>query len=146
MAMLRARTEKHMGSTGKTGKRLTAAVSTTVQFEKFWTWLAGHANCILRAGTPEVVLLDQEDFHWTLITEDEQTLVVQLARAKELVGELLVFPAEIAYVQVEPAETDGEWLFECIVESETAREVAYHFVMAHEYEDGEHRREEKWTH
>jgi tRNA A-37 threonylcarbamoyl transferase component Bud32 len=93
-----------------------------------------------------LVLLDHEDFHWTLITEDEHTHVVQLARAKELVGELLVFPAEIAYVQVEPSETDGEWLFECVVESEKAREVAYHFVMAHEYEDGEHRREEKWTH
>ena len=130
---------------GSTGKRM-AAVATTVAFDKFWTWLAGHANCILRAGTPEVVLLDHDDFHWTLITEDEQTLVVQLARAKELVGELIVFPAEIAYVQVEPTEADGEWLFECIVENESAREVAYHFVMAHEYEDGEHRREEKWTH
>ena len=46
----------------------------------------------------------------------------------------------------EPTEADGEWLFECVVESEKAREVAYHFVMAHEYDDGEHRREEKWTH
>ncbi len=133
------------GDMGSTGKRL-AAVATTTSFDKFWTWLAGHANCILRAGTPEVVLIDHDDFHWTLITEDEQTHVVQLARAKELVGELLVFPAEIAYVQVEPTEADGEWLFECIIESEKAREVAYHFVMAHEYEDGEHRREEKWTH
>ena len=130
---------------GSTGKRL-AAVATTLGFDKFWAWLAGHANCILRAGTPEVVLLDHDDFHWTLITEDEHTLVVQLARAKDLVGELLVFPAEIAYVQVEPTENDGEWLFECIVETEKAREVAYHFVMAHEYEDSEHRREEKWTH
>jgi hypothetical protein len=128
-----------------TGKRL-AAVATTLSFDKFWTWLAGHANCIVRAGTPEVVLLDHDDFHWTLITEDDHTLVVQLARAKDLVGELLVFPADIAYVQVEPSETDGEWLFECVVETEKAREVAYHFVMAHEYEDGEHRREEKWTH
>src|SRR5438477_358466 len=92
-----------------TGKRL-AAVATTLSFEKFWAWLAGHANCIVRAGTPEVVLLDHDDFHWTLITEDDHTLVVQLARAKELVGELLVFPAEIAYVQVEPSETDGEFL------------------------------------
>jgi len=133
------------GDMGSTGKRL-AALATTLSFEKFWRWLAGHANCILRAGTPEAVLLDHDDFHWTLITEDEHTYVVQLARAKDLVGELLVFPAEIAYVQVEPGEVDGEWLFECIVESEKAREVAYHFVMAHEYEDGEHRREEKWTH
>ena len=37
--------------------------------------------------------------------------MVQLARAKDLVGELLVFPADVAYVQVEPSETDGVWLF-----------------------------------
>jgi len=128
-----------------TGKRL-AAVATTLPFEKFWKWLTGHANCIVRAGTPEVVLVDQDDFHWTLLAEDEHTLVVQLGRAKDLVGEILVFPQDIAYVQVEPTETDGEWLFECVVETEKAREIAYHFVMAHEYDDGEHRREEKWTH
>ena len=85
-------------------------------------------------------------FTGRLITEDEHTRVVQLARAKDLVGEMLVFSAEIAYVQVEPAEVDGEWLFECVVDNEKAREVAYHFVMSHEYDDGEHRREEKWTH
>jgi hypothetical protein len=129
-----------------TGKRLTAAVATTLTFEKFWTWLGGHANCIVRAGTPEAVLLDHDDFHWTLINEDDHTRVVQLARAKDLVGEMLVFSAEIAYVQVEPTEAEGEWLFECIIENEKQREVAYHFVMAHEYDDGEHRREEKWTH
>ena len=129
-----------------TGKRNLAAVATTLPFEKFWTWLQGHANCVVRAGTPEIVLIDHDDFHWTLISEDAHTKVVQLARAKDLVGEMLVFAAEIAYVQCEPTETDGEWLFECIIESEKAREVAYHFVMAHEYDDGEHRREEKWTH
>jgi hypothetical protein len=129
-----------------TGKRNLAAVATTLTFEKFWNWLQGHANCVVRAGTPEIVLIDHDDFHWTLISEDDTTKVVQLARAKDLVGEMLLFTAEIAYVQCEPAETDGEWLFECIIESEKAREVAYHFVMAHEYDDGEHRREEKWTH
>ena len=100
---------------GSTGKRL-AAVATTLTFDKFWQWLGGHANCIVRAGTPEVVLIDHDDFHWTLITEDDHTKVVQLARAKDLVGEMLVFSAEIAYVQVEPRETEGEWLFECIIE------------------------------
>ena len=83
-----------------TSKRL-AAVATPLSFDKFWTWLTGHANCIVRAGTPEAVLVDHEDFHWTLVAEDPTTLVVQLARAKDLVGELLVFPADIAYVQVE---------------------------------------------
>ncbi|HET9988866.1 MAG TPA: hypothetical protein VFQ65_10100 [Kofleriaceae bacterium] len=121
-------------------------MATTLTFDKFWQWLGGHANCIVRAGTPETVLLDHDDFHWTLVNEDDHTRVVQLARAKDLVGEMLVFSAEIAYVQVEPTEAEGEWLFECVVENEKTREVAYHFVMAHEYDDGEHRREEKWTH
>lgn len=128
-----------------TGKRLSAAVATTLTFDKFWQWITGHANCIVRAGTPETVLMDHDDFHWTLLSEDDHTKVVQLARAKDLVGELLVFSAEIAYVQVEQSETDGEWLFELIVENEKTREVAYHFVMAHEY-DEEHRREEKYMH
>lgn len=130
---------------GSSGKRL-ATVATTLTFEKFWQWLGGHANCILRAGTPEAVLLDHEDFHWSLITEPDGALVVQLSRAKELVGEIIVFPSEIAYVQQEAGEVEGEYLFECVVENEKAREVAYHFVMAHEYDDASHRREEKWTH
>src|ERR671935_111677 len=28
----------------------------TLSFGAFWTWLQAHPNCILRAGTPEVVL------------------------------------------------------------------------------------------
>ena len=128
-------------------KRLTA-VATTLTFDKFWTWLAGHVNCIVRAGTPEAALFDHEEFHWTLTAEDERTYVVQVARGKELVGELVVYPAEIAYVQTEPGEQEGEWLFECIVEGTDAREVAYHFLMAHEYE-ADHRKDtgaEKWKH
>ena len=133
---------------GSSKSRLTA-VATTLTFDKFWSWLAGHVNCIVRAGTPEAALFDHEEFHWTLTAEDERTLVVQVARGKELVGELVVYPAEIAYVQTEPGEQEGEWLFECIVEGESAREVAYHFLMAHEYE-AEHQRgaggAEKWKH
>jgi hypothetical protein len=127
-------------------KRLTA-VATTLTFDKFWTWLQAHVNCIVRAGTPEAALFDHEEFHWTLTVEDERTYVVQVARGKELVGELVVYPSEIAYVQTEPGEQEGEWLFECIVEGEAAREVAYHFLMAHEYE-ADHRATgaEKWKH
>ncbi len=125
-------------------KRITQ-VGATLSFDKFWQWLHGHVNCILRAGTPEAVLFDHEDFHWTIASEDDQTLIIQLARGKELVGEMVVFPSEIAYVQMEPTEQDGEWVFECVVEGENAREVAYHFVMAHEYETVEHKTD-KWTH
>src|SRR5690606_1905588 len=92
-------------------KRLTA-VATTIQFDAFWRWLGGHVNCILRAGTTEAVLFDHEDFHWTIADEDDHTRVIQVARGKELVGELVVFPAEISYIQMEPSETEGEWLFE----------------------------------
>jgi hypothetical protein len=112
-----------------------------LSFDKFWAWLAGHANCIVRAGTPEVVCSITTTFHWTLITEDDHTLVRPARPRQGSRRRAARVPAEIAYVQVEPSETDGEWLFECIVETEKAREVAYHFVMAHEYEDGEHRRE-----
>jgi len=126
-------------------KRLTP-IATTLKFDKFWRWMQGHQNCILRAGTPEVALFDREDLHWTLLVEDDTTHVVQLAHGKELVGELLVFPAEIAYVQAEPSEHEGEFLFECITETTEAREVTYHFVLAHEYDDATHVKTEKWTH
>ncbi len=134
---------------GMSSKRVTP-VATTLTFPKFWTWLQGHVNCIVRAGTPEVVLFDHDDFHWTLLAEDDTTRVVQLARGKELVGELVLFPTEIAYVQTEPGEQEGEFLFDCMIETESAREVAYHFVMAHPYETSEHPRAkaagDKWTH
>ena len=65
-----------------TNKRMTA-VATTMSFQKFWTWLQGHVNCIVRAGTPEAVLFDHEDFHWTVFAEDETTFLVQVARAQD---------------------------------------------------------------
>jgi hypothetical protein len=128
-------------------KRLTT-VATTLPFDKFWRWMQSHQNCILRAGTPEAVLFDREELHWNLLVEDDTTYVVQLAQGKDLLGELLVFPAEIAYVQAEPGEHEGEFLFECVNETTEAREVAYHFVLAHEYDDGGHpkSKSEKWTH
>ena len=39
-----------------TPSKRTTAVATTMAFQKFWTWLQGHVNCIVRAGTPESVL------------------------------------------------------------------------------------------
>ncbi|WP_045120716.1 hypothetical protein [Haliangium ochraceum] len=108
----------------------------TLPFEKFWSWLQAHANCILRAGTPDTVLFDHEDFHWHLAAEDDATLVVQLVRGKELVSEMILLANEVAYVQCEMSEGD-EYICECIMEGETSREVAYHFVMAHEYDEAE---------
>ena len=37
----------------------------TLTFDKFWTWIQAHPNCILRAGTPESVIFDDDDFAYT---------------------------------------------------------------------------------
>jgi hypothetical protein len=130
----------------KTPSKKIADVASTIPFDKFWTWLSGHANCLLRVGTPEVIILDQDDCHWMLRSEDGQHCVVQLCRAKDLIAELLLFSGEVAFVQSESGDSEGEFMFECVVESEHARQVAYHFVLSHEYDGAEHPREDKWTH
>jgi hypothetical protein len=118
--------------------------SVTLSFENFWVWLQAHSNCVLRAGTPEVTLFDHDDYHWHMAAEDDGVLLVQLIRGKELVGEIVVLSGEISYVQCEAGETE-EFVFECVVETEAAREVAYHFVMAHGYEERE-RDSGRWRH
>jgi hypothetical protein len=127
-----------------TSKRI-APQTSTLPFEKFWAWLQAHANCILRAGTPDAVLFDHEDYHWHLAAEDDTTLLVQLVRGKEMVGELVVLSSDIAYVQSEPGDAE-EHVFECVVETDAAREVAYHFVMAHEFDEAELKSGRPWTH
>jgi hypothetical protein len=117
----------------------------TLPFNKFWTWLQAHANCILRAGTPEVLLFDHEEYHWHLAAEDEMTLLVQLVRGKELIGEILILPADIAYVDSIVGESE-EVTFELIAETETTREAIYHFVMAHGYDEADQPTARRWTH
>lgn len=103
----------------------------TMPFDEFWSWLLAHPNCILRAGTPDSVLYDDEDLHWHLTTEDSNTLLVQVLRGKRLLGELLVDPEQISYVQIAPPERPDEHLFELMVENEQERFAAYHFVLLH---------------
>jgi hypothetical protein len=107
--------------------------ASTVGFEAFWTWLQTHPNCILRAGTPEAVVYDDDDLHWHFAAEGPDTLVVQLMRGKKLVGEIVVAPADVAYVQGVAGEED-EYVFELISESESDRVVSYHFVLSHGYD------------
>src|SRR6266545_790694 len=74
----------------------------TLPFEKFWAWLQGHSNCIVRAGTADMLLFDHDDYHWHLASDQEENaLLVQLVRGKDLVGEMVVMPNEITYVQFE---------------------------------------------
>jgi hypothetical protein len=118
-------------------KKTAEPAATTLSFDRFWGWLQAHPNCVLRAGTPEAVLYDDEDLHWHFTAEGPDTLLVQLIRGKRLVGELLVLPAEIAYVQGEPAEGEDEYVFELVSESESDRVAAYHFVLSHGFDEDE---------
>jgi len=107
----------------------------TLPFEQFWGWLVSHPNCILRAGTPEAVIYDDEDLHWHFAAEGGTTLLVQLVRGKRLTGELLVEPEQVSYVQGYSGEREGEYVFECVVEGETEQLAAYFFVLTHGYEN-----------
>ena len=108
----------------------------TLTFETFWAWVVAHPNCILRAGTPESVLYDDEEFHWHFATEGPHTLLVQVIRGKRLVGELLVEPEGVTYVQGAAGEREDEFVFELVTEAEGERTVAFFFVLTHGY-DGE---------
>ena len=106
----------------------------TLAFDPFWSWLTSHPNCILRAGTPETVLYDDDDLHWHFATEGASTRLVQVLRGKRLLGELLIEPEEVSYVQGAPGEEEGEFLFELVAESETEQAVSWFFWLAHGYD------------
>jgi len=106
-------------------------IRTTQQFDPFWQWLQRHTNCILRAGTPEAVLYDDDDLHWHFTSEGERVLVVQLIRGKRVVAELLVESDAVTYVEEVPSDDAEEHVFELVSESEDGRFAPYFFVMAH---------------
>src|SRR5262249_49542073 len=107
--------------------------ATTLSFEAFWTWVQSHPNCIIRAGTPETVIYDDDDLHWHFATEGADSHVVQVHRGKRLVGEIVVAPAEVAYVQGVRGD-DDEYIFDLVSEGETDRVAAYYFVLSHGYD------------
>jgi hypothetical protein len=102
----------------------------TLTFEVFWAWLKQHPNCIVRAGTPETVLYDDEPLHW-YIGEEGPECLVQSIHGKQVVGEIAVDPDEIAYVEALGEERQGEHVFEAISETENERVAAYYFVLSH---------------
>jgi hypothetical protein len=107
--------------------------ATTLSFEAFWSWLQSHPNCIIRAGTPESVIYDDDDLHWHFAAEGTESQVVQLLRGKRLVGEIVVTPTDVTYVQGMHGEED-EYVFDLISEGETDRVAAYYFVLSHGYD------------
>lgn len=106
----------------------------TIPFDVFWRWVVGHPNCIVRAGTPEAVLFDDDDLHWRFEVDEESHGLVQLVRGKHLIGELTVDSESVAYVEATAGEVEGEFVFDLISEEEEERLVAWFFVLSHGYE------------
>lgn len=112
-------------------------LGTALQVEKFWKWLHEHHNCIVRAGTPDSWLYDQDDLHWHLY-EDAGKLGVQTMRGKQVQAEMAIVVADVMYVDVSPsAETQGHFEFQLMGGPENDMYALYHFVMAHGYEEDE---------
>ncbi|WP_406827914.1 hypothetical protein [Microbulbifer sp. ARAS458-1] len=101
--------------------------------QDFWPWLADHCNCILRAGTPDSILYDDDDFHWRFTQENPRTLLVQLVRGKRLIGEVFLEPDLVSSVRMTPGEKD-EVIFDLVAEADGEEQVLYYFVMAHGYD------------
>jgi hypothetical protein len=111
---------------------------TTLPFDRFWRWLKHHANCIVRAGTPDTWLLDQEAFHWHLEEDEQRNPVVQLVWGKHTVGEMVLDAREVLFVQAtpDPDGTEGHFLFE-LVGGPGEPGAVYHFLLAHGLEGEE---------
>jgi len=102
----------------------------TLSFDAFWTWLQSHLNCIQRIATPDAVIFDDDDLHWYLGPLDNAQ-VAQVIRGKRLMGEVLIDPERVTYVQSLGEERSGEFVFEAVSETETERVAAYSFVLTH---------------
>jgi hypothetical protein len=116
---------------------VTVETGTTLAFDRFWRWLKGHRNCIVRAGTVDTYLHDQEAFHWHLEEDAERNPVVQLVWGKLLVGELVMDVRDVLYVEVTPDEggQPGHFVFELVGGSKEEPYAVYHFLLGHGFED-----------
>ena len=120
---------------------LTVQSGATLSFDRFWGWLKRHPNCILRAGTPDSWLYDQDDLHWQLAEGPERHPSVQLMRGKQVLGEIALDVRDVAFVQATvDSEEEGErrWLFEVVGGDRAEPYPVYHFVVAHGMEDEQH--------
>ncbi len=108
----------------------------TLELEPFWAWLTMHPNCVLRAGTLQAVLYDDDDLHWQFAAEDN-ALYAQVVRGKRLMGEIMLEPDVVSYVQVQEGDREGEWIFELMAENASDRYAAYFFVLTHGFDEEE---------
>lgn len=109
----------------------------TMSFETFWEWVTSHPNCILRAGTRDAAIFDDDDFHWHFTTDGPGNLLVQVIRGKRLVGEILIPRQEIAFVQGVVGDHESEFIFELVSGDDSGRSALFFFVLTHGYEPQE---------
>jgi hypothetical protein len=105
----------------------------TLSLDSFWGWLLDHPNCLVRAGSADAVLYDDEDLHWWL-GKDGNLLIAQSIRGKRLAGELIIDPERVSYVENVGEQREGEHAFELITETETERFASFFFVLTHGFE------------
>ena len=106
----------------------------TMSFEAFWGWVTSHPNCILRAGTRDTVVFDDDDLHWNFNGDDPSNLLVQVIRGKRLIGEILIPRQDIAFVQGVLGDQEGEFIFELVSGDESSQSALFFFVLTHGYE------------
>jgi len=109
----------------------------SLSFDTFWNWLVVHPNCILRAGTDEVVIFDDDDFYWHFTVDPEGERVVEVLRGKRLIGEIVIDPQRVSYVQPVEGEQPDEYPFELVAAEGDDRRLAYFFVLTHAYDTDE---------
>jgi hypothetical protein len=116
---------------------VTVETGSTLTFDRFWRWLKRHPNCILRAGTPDAFLYDDEDLHWHLEEDEERVPTVQLVRGKQILGELVLEVRDLLFVQVtpDPEGEAGQFLFELHGGGGDEAYAVYHFVLAHGFDE-----------
>ena len=120
---------------------VTVQSGATLPFERFWKWLKHHPNCILRAGTSEAWLYDQDDLHWHLEEDPDRNPSVQLVRGKQILAEIVLDVREAIFVQSTlEAEEEGErhFLFEVVGGERGDPSAVYHFLVAHGFEEEAH--------
>jgi hypothetical protein len=116
---------------------VTVETGSTLEFDRFWRWIRRHANCILRAGTPDSFIYDADDLHWHLEEDEERVPTVQLLRGKQLLAELVLEPRDILFVQAlpDPDGEEGQFLFELVGGGGEEPYAVYHFVLAHGFDE-----------
>jgi hypothetical protein len=111
-----------------------SSAAAPLTFDVFWRWLQEHRNCVLRIGSNDVMLMDNELLHWDFFDEDDGRAVVQAIVGKSLVGEVIIERSDVLFVQGSlDLESPGSqaWNFELIGGSKEENFPLFSFLLTH---------------